>query len=257
MARKVRIETPGFHHIYNRGVEKRRVYEEDEDKERFLKILCDVSGHYDFTIHAYALMDNHYHLLVENRRKNLSDGMRQVNSLYAQYFNKKYDRVGHLWQDRYKSWCVLDERYLLTLFKYFEANPLKAGLCEEAGAYRFTMLADIKGGRIRPCMQESFIFRWYDTKTLLEAMDFDVGEEELDAIEEMKRHAIHLKRSPQTADDPRWLETFFDAIGDKNERNRKIHEAYARGASQSEIARKLSLSVSSISKILKNSKFKP
>ena len=257
MARRVRIETPGFHHIYNRGVEKRNVYKENADKEKFLRLLCDICDHYDFTVHAYALMDNHYHLLVENRRENLSAGMRQLNSLYAQYFNRKYNRVGHLWQDRYKSWCVLDERYLLTLFKYFEANPIKAGLCEEAGAYGFTMLADIKGDRVRPCMQKSFIFRWYDTKTLLEATDFDVTENELGAIEEMKRRSTRMKHSSKRADDPQWLETFFDDTDDKSTRNRKIHEAYAQGASQSDIAQKLSLSISSVSKILKNSKFKP
>jgi len=71
MPRRVRIETPGYHHIYNRGVEWRFVYEEESDKEKFLQILWEVSEHYAFTVHSYVLMDNHYHLLVENQREPL------------------------------------------------------------------------------------------------------------------------------------------------------------------------------------------
>ena len=114
MARKIRIEDTGFHHILNRGVERRVIFDTAKDKEKFLDIVCEVSKHYDFIIHAYVLMDNHYHLLLENSKENLSAGMRQINSLYAQYYNKKYKRIGHLWQDRFKSWYIFDENYLFS-----------------------------------------------------------------------------------------------------------------------------------------------
>jgi len=83
MARKIRIEDAGFHHILNRGVERRVIFDTATDKEKFLEIVCEVSEHYDFTIHAYVLMSNHYHLLLENTRENLSAGMRQINASYA------------------------------------------------------------------------------------------------------------------------------------------------------------------------------
>ena len=88
MARKTRIEDAGFHHIINRGVNRADIFHTSADKDKFLEILCEVSAHYDFTIHAYVLMSNHYHLLLENTRENLSAGMRQINATYAQYYNK-------------------------------------------------------------------------------------------------------------------------------------------------------------------------
>ena len=118
MPRKVRIDNPGYYHIINRGVERRKVFLSKDDKDMFLNILCREFKFYKLVLHSYVLMDNHYHLLVENKKRNLSDAMRQVNSKYAMYFNKKYNRVGHLWQDRFKSWIIFNEKHLFTLFKY-------------------------------------------------------------------------------------------------------------------------------------------
>ena len=113
MARRLRVEICGYHHVYNRGVAKKRIFLKDRDREKFLEILEDVAKEFKFNIHSFCLMDNHYHLLIENKKENLSDGMRQIGSRYASYFNKTYKRVGHLWQDRFKSWYVMDENYLL------------------------------------------------------------------------------------------------------------------------------------------------
>jgi len=199
-------------------------------------------------------MDKHYHLLVENCRENLSAGMRQINSLYAQYFNKKYNRVGHLWQDRYKSWCVLDETYLFTLFRYFEANPIEAGLSQKAGAYRWTLLHDIKKGEIPLCMRESFVLDRYDSATLLESLDMQLDETEIEQLNRIKKEANRLKRIQNSTTVSLDLDSLFDGVDTKEERNTKIVEAYRLGATQSEIAQRLNLSVSSISKIIKNSK---
>ncbi len=73
-------------------------------EEKFLEIISEVSARYNFTIHGFVLMNNHYHLLLENQRENLSAGLRQINSTYAKYYNKKYKRSGHFWQGRFKSW---------------------------------------------------------------------------------------------------------------------------------------------------------
>ncbi len=255
MARRIRIETPGFHHIYNRGVEKRFVYSEKSDKEKFLQILCEVSEHYDFIVHAYVLMDNHYHLLIENKKENLSAGMRQINSLYAQYFNKKYDRVGHLWQDRYKSWTVLDESYLFTLFKYFENNPVKAGLAERVGEYEWALMHDISFGKVKRCMLKSFVLTWYDdTEKFLDNLGIGLSDNEMASLDLIKKESARIKRISKSKHHPFDLESFFRNIDCKKERNKKIFEAYTMGATQSDIAKQLDMDVSTVSRIIKKLK---
>ena len=141
MARRPRLDLDGFHHIVNRGVARSNIYKCDEDKEKFLEILCKSCHTYKVNVHDYCLMDNHYHLLIETTSQNLSLFMRQINANYAIYFNKKYKRVGHLWQGRYKSWYIFNEAYLYTLFRYIEHNPLKAKMYTTVGEYPFTLLA--------------------------------------------------------------------------------------------------------------------
>jgi REP element-mobilizing transposase RayT len=183
MARRMRIEDAGFHHIINRGVNRWIIFNSKADKDKFLEIVCEVSDHYDFTIHGYVLMSNHYHLLLENTRENLSHGMRQINSAYAKYYNKKYKRSGHFWQGRFKSWYVFDENYLFVLFKYLEFNPVDAKITKKVGAYRYTLLHDIIKGSIRPCMKDSFVLQWYDSTTeLLKAIGLKMSVEEFEKI---------------------------------------------------------------------------
>ena len=143
MPRRVRINIAGFYHIVNRGVEKRNVFLEKQDKDKFLEILCNEFNLYEAILHSYVLMENHYHLLIQTNKNNLSNLMRQVNSKYAIYFNKKYDRVGHLWQDRFKSWYIYNENYLWVLFKYIELNPIKANIAYEFGEYYRSFIYDI------------------------------------------------------------------------------------------------------------------
>ena len=126
MPRKPRLEIPGYYHIVNRGVERRVVFKEASDYEHFEALMCNSLKSHGITLHNYCLMPNHYHLLIETSTGNLSKFMRQLNMNYAIYFNKKYNRVGHLWQGRFKSWYVTDEAYLYTLMRYIEQNPLKA-----------------------------------------------------------------------------------------------------------------------------------
>jgi len=103
MPRKSRFNMAGFHHIVNRGIERSNVYRSDEDKNKFLQIVCKACRTYKVNVHDYCLMDNHYHLLIQTTSENLSLFMRQINSNYATYFNKKYKRSGYLWQGRYRS----------------------------------------------------------------------------------------------------------------------------------------------------------
>lgn len=258
MARKIRIEDAGFHHILNRGVEQRVIFDTAKDKEKFLEIVCEVSEHYDFTIHAYVLMSNHYHLLLENQRENLSAGMRQINATYAQYYNKKYKRTGHLWQDRFKSWYIFDESYLFILFKYLEYNPIKAQISKKVGEYPYTLMHGILQNKIRPCMKNSFVLQQYDsTNELLKSLDIKMTPKEQENIERFQKEATAYKTNPKKIQQKLQLENYFKKDMTKTERNEAILKAWKDGFMQSEIAQFLGLSDAGVSKILKKLKVKP
>ena len=137
MPRRPRVDSVGFHHIINRGVARRDIFLKNRDFEIFLEILEHAKEVYGFKVHAFCLMNNHYHLLIETTYENLSMIARQINSKYAQYFNREYKRVGPLWQGRFKSWYVYNERYLYILLRYIEQNPIKAALVDEIAKYRW------------------------------------------------------------------------------------------------------------------------
>ena len=258
MARKMRIEDAGFHHIINRGVNRRIIFNTTDDKEKFLEIVCEVCAHYDFTIHSYVLMSNHYHMLLENRRENLSHGMRQINATYAQYYNKKYKRTGHLWQDRFKSWYIFDENYLFVLFKYLEFNPLKARISKKVGEYPHTLLHDILKGSIRTCMRDSFILQWYDsTSELLKVLGMKMHGSEFDKIEQFQKEATAFKTNPKKIKENLQLDDYFTKNMTKNDRNEAILKAYHDGFMQSEIAKYLNLTGAGICKIVKKLIVKP
>jgi REP element-mobilizing transposase RayT len=122
--RRPRVEKEGYHHIFNRGVARGNIFLQDEDYEKFLEILEVAKERYDFRLHSLCLMNNHYHLLIETRHRNLSLLIRQINAPYAQYFNRKYSRVGPLWQGRFKNWFVYDDKYLYVLSKKLQENPV-------------------------------------------------------------------------------------------------------------------------------------
>ncbi len=257
MARKIRIEDAGFHHILNRGVERRVIFDTAKDKEKFLEIVCEVSEHYDFTIHAYVVMDNHYHLLLENKQENLSAGMRQINASYAQYYNKKYKRTGHLWQGRFKSWYLFDTNYLFVLFKYLEFNPIVAQISKRVGEYHYTLMHDILQNRVKPCMRDSFVLQWYDsTNALLESVEIKMTQQEQEKISQFQKDATAYKTNPKRIEQKLKLKDYFKKEMSKIDRNEAILKAWQDGFMQSEIAKFLELSDAGVSKILRKLKVK-
>ena len=107
MARPLRLEFPGaIYHITSRGNAREDIFVDDRDREVFLSVLTDTVDRYNWLCHAYCLMDNHYHLLIETPDPTLSLGMRQLNGVYTQAFNRMHHRVGHIFQGRYKSILV-------------------------------------------------------------------------------------------------------------------------------------------------------
>ena len=116
MARPLRLEFPGaIYHITSRGDRQEAIYEDDADRHQWLDILSRVCERYNWRVNAYCLMDNHYHIVLETADGNLSKGMRQLNGIYTQYFNRQHNRVGHVYQGRYKAILVEKDSYLLEL----------------------------------------------------------------------------------------------------------------------------------------------
>ncbi|MFA9462432.1 transposase [Thiohalorhabdus methylotrophus] len=129
MARPIRIEYPGaLYHVTARGDGRDDIYLDDWDRRDFLDLLGEVVERFNWILHAYCLMGNHYHLLVETPDANLARGMRQLNGVYTQRFNRSHHRTGHVLQGRYKAILVEREAYLLELARYIVLNPVRAGL---------------------------------------------------------------------------------------------------------------------------------
>ena len=129
MARPLRIEFEGaLYHVTSRGNARQHIFLHDSDRKKFFDVLADVVERFQWICHAYCLMDNHYHLVIETPEANLSRGMRQLNGVYTQVFHRRHGRVGHLFQGRYKAILVEKESYLLELAKYVVLNPVRAGL---------------------------------------------------------------------------------------------------------------------------------
>jgi len=139
MARPLRIEFPGaVYHVTSRGNARQAIFIDDEDRGRFFGILSTVVERFNWFCHAYCLMENHYHLLIETLDGNLSKGMRELNGVYTQEFNQKHRRVGHLFQGRYKAIIVEKDSHLLSLCRYVVLNPVRSGLIEKPEQWRWS-----------------------------------------------------------------------------------------------------------------------
>ena len=244
MARKLRIEKNGFYHIINRGVAKSNIYRCEDDFKKFLEIMQDVSEDYDFEIFSFCLMDNHYHLLVEIKKENLSVIMQKINSRYSIYFNNKYKRVGPLWQGRFKSWFVYDETYLKTLVRYIEFNPIKANITQKIGQYRWAMSSN----NFECLMLHPRAFPMVNFE-LIGEIDFDKAfdDKEEKKITEFLNKKIEIKDDNIISKALPPLEGYFK----NSSREIAIYKAVQDGYKQTDIAKFLKLSNVAISKTVK------
>jgi REP element-mobilizing transposase RayT len=136
MARPLRLSyAGGVYHITARGNARKAIVRDDPDRARFVDTLAAMVARYRVRCHAWVLMDNHYHLLLETPSPNLSQALRHLNGVYTQAFNRRHRRVGHLFQGRFKAIVVEKEAYLLELCRYVVLNPVRAGVVREARAY--------------------------------------------------------------------------------------------------------------------------
>ena len=253
MARRPRLDLPGFHHVVNRGVDKRKIYKSSEDKDKFLEILCKACRIYQVNIHDYCLMDNHYHILCETTTENLSLFMRQVNGNYAIYFNKKYKRTGHLWQGRYSSWYIIDESYLYYLFRYIEHNPIKAKMSHTVGEYPYTLLATLlnRHQKVIPCAKHSNLIKEFHYEGIQELLEKPLSKKEQKQLEiEQKKKVIQDEHEFRQTKEIT-LERHFEDAKDLKQRNSAIMTALRDGYTQGEVARYLGLSSAMVSKVFR------
>jgi REP element-mobilizing transposase RayT len=233
MGRKKRVNLIGFYHVINRGVEKRNIFLEKGDFEKFLEICEKYSKIFGFEIYSFVLMNNHYHLLIKTTDKNISQIMKHINMKYTIYFNKKYKRVGPLWQGRFKSFYVNDGNYLTSLIKYIEFNPIKANITQKIGEYPYAMSS------------RNYNFSVLNYK-LINKIDFkELSIEDILNVEKIQKETI---QNNDIKKEKKPINYFFDNF----EREKAVVKALKEGYNQSEIAKFLNLSIVSISKIKKN-----
>ncbi len=159
MTRPLRLEFPGaLYHVTSRGDRRKSIFFDDDDRRKWLDIVTLVCTRFNFVIHAYCQMTNHYHLMVETVDGNLAQGMGQLNSLYSQEFNRRHRLVGHVFQGRYKAILVQKETYLLELARYIVLNPVRAGMVGTAEEWPWSSQAIVTGDREEPT--------WFDSNWL-------------------------------------------------------------------------------------------
>lgn len=136
------LSNTGIYHIMLRGNERKNIFLDDEDKQHFIEGIEIKQKEMAFFIYAYCLMDNHVHLLIDTKDQEIASIMKGIAVRYATYFNWKYSRVGHVFQDRFKSEPIENDRYLLAAVRYIHNNSVKANIVEKPADYKWSSYAD-------------------------------------------------------------------------------------------------------------------
>jgi putative transposase len=280
MARPLRIEYPGaVYHVTSRGNEKKAIFNDDQDRGMLLALLHRINTRYRWACHAYCLMDNHYHLMIETLEGNLSRGVRQLNGVYTQWFNQRHDRVGHLFQGRYKAVLIQKETHLLEVCRYVVLNPVRAHTIERPEDWPWSSYRATAGKeQPHPCLtidwvleqfgskrgkaeQEygQFVQRGTDQKTIWITVRGQalLGDDEF--VGSVAGHFSKYKNTPDIPKNQRYanrpnLEKIFTEhiLRNKLQRNRKIAEAVEQyGYTQRAIANHLKMHFTYISQIIK------
>lgn len=185
MPRQARKESKsGIYHVMLRGINRQQIFEDEEDQDKFLQVLSECKAISGFELYAYCLMGNHVHLLMKAGNEPLDLVFKRIGSRYVYWYNWKYARTGHLFQDRYKSEPVEDDTYFLTVLRYILQNPVKAGICQNLSDYTASSYHDYADIDTEGLTDTTFALRLLDWERLIgflntpnedQCMDFTDG----------------------------------------------------------------------------------
>ena len=279
MARPIRIEYPGaIYHVTSRGNDKQKIFRNNEERNKFLELLYIVNERFNWLCYGYCLMDNHYHLLIETLDGNLSKGMRHLNGVYTQYFNRKWKRTGHIFQGRYKSILIQKDSHLLEVCRYVVLNPVRAKMVESPANWKWSSYNGTAGiNKLHKCLKPEWIlgcFSKQKKKAMGNYVKFvadGIGKESImnkvkaqcmlgtdDFIAEFEDYLAGIGKIPEIIKDQRMLnrpslEGLFSQVGkgDRLKRDRVIKLAVRDFCySQCEVADHLGLHYTTISGIM-------
>ena len=150
------------YHVMARGVARQPIFRDDKDRRQFLKLHDHVVARHEWSCHAFVLMSTHYHVLVRTPNPDLARGMQRLNSCYAQHFNRRHGETGHRFERRYHSVLIESDAHALELVRYLALNPVRAGACREAAAWRWSSYASIVR-RERPpyCLADEWLLAYF------------------------------------------------------------------------------------------------
>jgi len=279
MARPLRIEYDGaLYHVTSRGNARKAIFKDDDDRELFLDTLSKVNERYNWICHSYCLMNNHYHLLIETPDGNLSKGMRQLNGVYTQSYNRLHKRTGHIFQGRYKAITIQKESHFLEVCRYIVLNPVRANVVKNPKQWKWSSYKANAGfEKHHKCLTIDCILGQFGEKRGSAEREYrefvisGIGEEkfwtkvkgqsilgETDFVERLigyvkeSKDIKEIPRHQRYIDRPSLNELFSEKLlRQKQKRNRKIAEAvYEYGYSQKEIADHLGMHYSTISRLI-------
>ncbi len=278
MARPLRIEYAGaVYHVTSRGNARRSIFRDDKDRAMLLNILEEVNERYHWLCHAYCLMSNHYHLVIETPDGNLSKGMRHLNGIYTMWFNRHHGSVGHVFQGRYKAIVIQRESYLLEVCRYVVLNPVRAKIVRIPERWRWSSYRATAGmEKAHPCLSTDWVLGqfgskrraaeqryrafvkegigghriWEDVRgqSILGESDFVEG-----LIDFVRGYegVVEIPKGQRYVARPSLGEIFKDAEGEKPKRDAGIAEAIMRwGYSGREVANHLGLHYSTVSRLI-------
>lgn len=279
MARPLRIEFPGaVYHVTSRGNARQKIFRDDEDRETFLAVLAWVVERFGWRCHAYCLMDNHFHLLLETPQANLSRGMRQLNGVYTQKFNRRHGKTGHLFQGRFKAIVVEKDSYLLELARYIVLNPVRAKMVRTPERYPWSSYRPTLGlATVPPALAPDGVLepfartRAVARKRYADFVRAGIGQASspwkqlkgqvlLGGEAFVEKMAAKLKGSAATAEIPKRqrllhrpaLEALLAGASSKAARNKALARAYLEyGYTLAEIGREAGLHYATVSRIIK------
>ncbi len=279
MARQIRIEYPGaVYYITSKGNANRAIFKDDQDRKDFLELLGLLVDRFKWRCHAYCLMNNHYHLIIETPKANLSQGMRQLNGIYTQNFNRRHRRSGHVFQGRFKSILIDKKNFLLDLATHVVLNPVRLRAVKSPANYKWSSYRATAGivqapsfltmewilsqfgkqlktarekykSHVKQSIAKPTPWRRVRRQVLLGDEKFVSGLEPYLKGKKKKEKLTKQKKPAQRSS----LRKLFDKVGSKPKRTRDriIREAHLKyGYTLAEIGKALGLHYSTISKIV-------